>query len=184
MRYAEFEELFTPRLRLRKLTLDDVPLYYERLGGSAEVTKYMLFGTHRDISESVASIEKALQRYAEGKCYRFGIALRDTDELIGVIEPLRFDEASSSCSFAYMLGRNFWGKGYAAEALTAVFEFLFTKMEIQRIEADHLAPNAASGAVMRKVGMTRQGIEPKKYEKDGVLYDAIRYAITKDQWLK
>jgi RimJ/RimL family protein N-acetyltransferase len=57
MRYAEFEELLTPRLRLRKLTMDDVQLYFTRIGSSAEVTKYMLFSPHRDISESVASVE-------------------------------------------------------------------------------------------------------------------------------
>lgn len=182
MHYAEFEELHTARLRLRKLTMNDVPLYYERLGSSADVTKYMLFPPHRDISESVGSIEKALRRYREGKCYRFAIALRDRDELIGVIEPLRFDEEKNSCSFAYMLGKDFWGKGYGTEALTAVFAFLFTKMYIQRIEADHMAENVASGAVMRKAGMICQGIEPKKYEKDGMVHDAICYAITKEQW--
>ena len=162
--------------------MEDVPLYYQRIGSSAEVTKYMLFSPHRDISESVASVEKALRRYREGKCYRFCIALRETDELIGIMEALRFDEETSSCSFAYMLGKDFWGKGYGTEALTAVFGFLFTKMEIQRIEADHMAENAASGAVMRKAGMAHTGFIAGKYEKNGVLHDAHVYAITRQQY--
>ena len=184
MRYVEFEELQTPRLRLRKLTGADIPLYYERIGSDPQVTKYMLFSPHKETSESVASIEKALRRYGEGKCYRFCIALRETDELIGVIEPLRFNEADSSCSFAYMLGRDFWGKGCGTEALTAVFDFLFTKMDIQRIEADHMAENAASGAVMRKAGMTCLGTVPGKYEKEGITHDAVAYVITKKQWME
>ena len=171
-----------PRLRLRKLTMDDVQLYYERIGSSSEVTKYMLFSPHQDISESVASIEKALRRYREGRCYRFCIALKDTDELIGVIEPLRFDESTDTCSFAYMLAQDFWDRGYGTEALTAVLGFLFEKMDIQRVEADHMAENAASGAVMRKAGMTFQGIAPEKYEKNGILHDACLYAITREQW--
>ena len=182
MYYTDFENLYTPRLCLRKLTMEDVPLYYARIGSSPEVTKYMLFSPHKDISESVASIEKALRRYEEGKCYRFCIALRDTEELIGVIEPLRFLEADSSCSFAYMLARDFWGKGYGTEALTAVLSFLFDKMEMERVEADHMGANAASGAVMRKCGMVKTGFAPGKYEKDGVCYDAVQYAITKEQW--
>ena len=182
MRYVEFEDLLTSRLRLRKLTGDDVQLYYERIGSSDQVTKYMLFSPHKDISESAASIEKALRRYGEGKCYRFCIALRETDELIGIIEPLRFDEKESTCSFAYMLGEKFWGKGYGTEALTAVLDFLFRKMDMERVEADHMAENTASGAVMRKAGMTLQGIEPGKYEKNGVSCDAVCYAISKAQW--
>lgn len=183
MRYAEFEELLTSRLRLRKLTREDVPLYYQRIGSSSEVTKYMLFQPHGDISESAESIENVLRRYETGRCYRFCIALRQTDELIGMIEPLRFDEESSTCSFAYMLGQEFWSKGYGTEALKAVLDFLFRKMDMDRVEADHMAPNAASGAVMGKAGMIRQGIEPGKYQKDGMSCDAVCYAITKQQWM-
>lgn len=184
MIYAPFADLHTPRLHMRKLTMEDVPLYYARLGSSAEVTKYMLFPPHTDISQSIASVEKALRRYEEGNCYRYCIALQETDELIGVIEALRFDEAESSCSFAYMLGQDYWGQGYGTEALKAVLEFLFTRMEVSRVEADHMADNPASGAVMRKAGMVHCGVQPKKYEKCGILHDAVLYAITKEQWQK
>lgn len=182
MRYVEFEELHTPRLRLRKLTQADVKPYFERIGSSPEVTKYMLFSPHTDISESVASVEKALRRYREGRCYRFCIALKDADQLIGIIEPLRFDEKNSTCSFAYMLGRDYWGKGYGTEALTAVLDFLFTEMEIERVEADHMAENIGSGAVMRKVGMIFTGVVSGKYEKDGIIHDAACYRMTREQW--
>ena len=183
MIYAEMEAIHTPRLLLRKLTLEDVPLYYSRLGRSKDVTKYMLFQPHADIRESQLSIEKALGRYAGGKSYRYCIALADTNELIGMIEPLRFDEDRSSCSFAYMLAQEFWGQGYGTEALTALLDFLFEKMDIRLVEADHMAENVGSGCVMRKVGMTYQGTEPGKYEKDGVIHDACQYAITKEQWM-
>ena len=182
MRFVPFRDLETPRLRLRKLTSQDTLMYYHRLGSSEEVTKYMLFQPHRAISESVASIEKALRRYEEGRCYRFCIALKQTDELIGVIEPLRFDESTSSCSFAYMLGREFWGQGYGTEALRAVLDFLFGEMEMERVEADHMAENTASGAVMRKAGMVCTGREPAKYEKNGITHDAVCYVITRQQW--
>ena len=182
MYYPEFENLYTPRLRLRKLTREDTLAYYQRLGSSEEVTKYMLFSPHRDIAESVASIEKALRRYEEGRCYRFCIALRDTDALIGVIEPLRFNETDNSCSFAYMLAQEFWGQGYGTEALRAVLDFLFGEMEMERVEADHMAENTASGAVMRKAGMVCTGREPAKYEKNGITHDAVCYVITRQQW--
>lgn len=182
MRFVPFRDLETPRLRLRKLTREDTLAYYQRLGSSEEVTKYMLFSPHRDISESVASIEKALRRYEEGRCYRFCIALKQTDELIGIIEPLRFEEDTGSCSFAYMLAQEFWGQGYGTEALGAVLDFLFGEMGMERVEADHMAENTASGTVMRKAGMVCTGREPAKYEKNGVLHDAVSYVITRQQW--
>ena len=180
MNFAELRELQTARLRLRRLSFDDVYDYYERLGSDGEVSKYLLFEPHQDIGETLALIEEALVRYEEENFYRWGI--ENEDGLIGVIELLRFDEENDSCSFAYMLAQSFWGQGYGTEALTALLDFLFEKMDIQRVEADHMAANPASGAVMRKVGMVCTGILPGKYEKDGVSHDAVCYAITKAQW--
>lgn len=182
MVFPEIRELKTPRLILRKLTMADVPQYYERLGSSEPVTRYMLWNPHQDISESVASIQKALRRYEGGKCYRWGIALREDNALIGVIELLRFDEEKSTCSFAYMLGEAYWGMGYGTEAVKAAFRFAFEDMEISAVIADHMTANPASGAVMRKAGMSFVQTIPHAYEKNGIPYDADQYRITKDEW--
>ena len=181
MRFPPIPVLETGRLRLRKLTMADAEDYYTYLGSSEAVTRFMLWQPHQDISESVASIEKALRRYKEGHCYRFGIALKESDVLIGVIELLRFDEETDSCSFAYMLGEAFWGQGYGTEALKAVFDFAFTQMGIKTITADHMAENPASGRVMEKAGMHRTRFLPGKYEKNGKKMDAVEYSITINQ---
>lgn len=182
MEYAAMEQLETRRLILRKLRMDDARVYYERLGSSAAVTEFMLWEPHRDIGESVASIEKALRRYAEGRCYRWGIARKEDDSLIGVIELLRLDEETDTCSFAYMLAEEFWGRGYGTEALTAALDFAFRKLKVAAVEADHMAENAASGVVMRKAGMKYQRTDRAKYEKHGKVYDAPVYRITAEEW--
>ena len=182
MRYPEFQELETERLLLRRIGMEDIQEYYERLFGDGDVCKYLLFDPHQDIGESLQSIEKTLERYETGRCYRWGIALKEDNSLIGVIELLRFDEETGSCSFAYMLGEDFWGKGYGTEALRASFVFAFTQMQVREIIADHFACNGASGAVMRKAGMTHRRTLPSKYEKNGILYDAEEYGITREQW--
>ena len=177
MRYAAFETIETPRLRLRQIRMDDILEYYEQLFGDGDVCRYLLFDPHQDISESMASIEKTLERYEEGNCYRWGIALQEDDRLIGIIELLRFDEETGTCSFAYMLSCDSWNQGYGTEALSAVIRFAFEKMDMDRILVDHMSPNAASGAVMRKAGMTHIGTEPGKYEKHGQIFDAEIYEI-------
>ena len=181
MNYAPFRQLYTPRLILRKLRAEDAPQYFQRLAGSSRVTEHMLFRTHQDLSESEASIKKALCRYEEGRFYRWGIGLPGSG-LIGMIDLLAFDEQGESCSFAYMLGEDFWGRGYATEAVKAVLDFGFREMELKRIHADHFAENPASGAVMRKAGMRYVETLPEKYEKDGCKHDAPQYIITRNMW--
>lgn len=177
MRYADFKEMETPRLLLRRIRMEDIQEYYERLFGDGDVCRYLLFDPHQDISESLESIEKTLARYEEGRCYRWGIAMKEDDSLIGVIELLRFDEEKNLCSFAYLLGCDYWNRGYATETLRAVFQFAFEELELERIVADHMAENPASGAVMRKAGMQHTGTEKAKYEKHGIFHDAEVYEI-------
>ena len=175
MIFADMTELKTARLKLRRLSFDDVYDYYERLGSDGEVSKFMLFEPHQDIGETLALIEEALVRYEEESFYRWGI--ENEDGLIGVIELLHFDEESESCSFACMLGKPWWGQGYMTEAVQEVFRFAKEELGVKKIIADHMAPNAASGAVMRKAGMTQAGIVPGKYEKHGQTHDAVVYEL-------
>jgi len=182
MKFPEIREIQTKDLVLRKVKREDAPLYFQRVGSREAVTRYMLFMPHGDISDSVESVNNVLRRYETGKCYRWAIALKADNSIIGIIELLRFDEKTGSCSFAYMIGDAFWGKGYGTEALKAALGFAFCEMELEYVEADHMAANHASGAVMRKAGMQYMGTEPGKYEKNGIFYDAPRYRITKDAW--
>lgn len=182
MKYVTIPDIRTRRLCLRKLNEGDIPLYFRRLFGSSAIARYMLWEPHRDISESATSVRKCLKRYEDGHYYRWGIALLEDDSLIGILELLRFDEAANTCSFAYMLGEDFWGQGYGAEALQAAFGFAFTQLRLSAIYADHFADNPASGAAMRKAGMQYLGTIPGKYEKQGIRHDAEEYGITKEIW--
>lgn len=184
MEYMPMRELNTPRLKLRKLSAEDIPVYYARLGSSASVSKYMLWNPHTSPAESETWILSILQRYASGRCYYWGITLQEDNSLIGAITLVRFEEDTNACSFAYMLAEEYWGYGYAAEALTAVLDFVFSQLKLDAIVADHMAENPASGKVMQKAGMHFQMTLPKKHEKNGVFHDAVQYCITRKDWLQ
>ena len=184
MKYCEFEEIKTKHLLLRKLRMADAECYYAHIGSSEEVTRYMLWNPHESLQESHDSIVRILTKYESGRCYTWAITRIEDDELIGRIDLLRFDERDNSCSFAYMLGKKFWGKGYGTEALKAVFSFAFKNLEVESIVADHMSENIASGRVMQKAGMAYMGRYVAKYEKNGSMYDADAYQITFDDWKK
>ena len=177
MRFAEFHPIETDRLLLRKLELGDVYEYYERLMGDADVSRYMLFDPHQTIMESLEDMQQKLRCYDEEPFYCWGVERKEEAGLMGMVQLLRFDEQADSCSFVYMLGCNYWNQGYGTEILKAVFRFAFEELEVQRILADHMTKNIASGKVMEKAGMKHIGTETGKYEKMGILYDAEIYEI-------
>ena len=181
MIWAKFRCLETDRLVLRAMRRSDAEDYYRHLASSEAVTRYMLFRPHRDAAESVASVEKTLHRYEMGKTYRWVITRKGEDRLIGVIDLLRLDEQTGEGSFAYMLGEAFWGCGYGTEALKAGLAFAFRDLGLNAVEADHMAENAASGAVMRKAGMVYIRTDAAKYDKDGKRHDAPVYRICREK---
>lgn len=177
MRFAEFHPIETERLLLRQLQLGDVYEYYERLFGDGDVSRYMLFEPHQTILESLESVQRKLKRYEEENFYCWGVELKEEAGLMGLVELLRFDEQTNTCSFVYMLGCDYWNQGYGTEMLKAVFQFAFDELEVERIVADHMTENAASGRVMEKAGMKHIGTETGKYEKLGTRYNAELYEI-------
>jgi hypothetical protein len=74
--------------------------------------------------------------------------------------------------------------GRKTEALQAALDFAFSEMDLAYVEADHMAANPASGAVMRKAGMTYVRTDEEKYVKNGQSYDTPVYRITAQQWKK
>lgn len=177
MRYAAFQSIETERLVLRDIRMEDIQEYYERLWGDGDVCRYLLHDPHQDIGESLAAIEDILRQYEKGNFYRWGITEKGDDSLIGIVGLVRIDEETDTCSFAYLLGCDYWNRGYGTEVLKAVFRFAFEELEIGRIVADHMTENPASGAAMRKAGMQHIGTEKAKYDKHGCLHDAEVYEI-------
>lgn len=174
MFFVPISQIETQRLRLRRLRMEDAEDFF-RFGSDTDVCRYMLWQPHSSIEVTRNSIHASLLRYDTEAYYRWGIALQDSDRLIGMIQLLAFDPDADTCSFAYMISKDHWGNGYGPEALSAAMDFAFREMGIRKITADHFSENTASGAAMRKAGMLRTGTIPAKYEKGGKQFDADQY---------
>ncbi len=182
--YVPLSNLESERLIFRKVTLADAESYFRNLSSREEVSRGMLWDPHETLAQSVASMEKALCRYEGGRSYHWGVCLKGSDDLIGIIDLLRFEDYDCSCSFAYMLAPSLWGKGLGSEMLKTVFRFAFTRMGVEVIRADHFEDNPASGGAMRKAGMVCTGSEPGKYVKNGISHNAVLYEIRPEVFLK
>ncbi len=184
MKFAPMVQLETGRLILRRFRPADWKTHHKHITSDPEVATSMLWDANPDPEHAKAVVERIISRYGTRDGYRWAIVRKEDDAYMGTISLLRIDEEAESCSFAYMLGKAFWGRGYMTEALKAVFRFAFTKLELKRIEVDHFADNPASGAVMRKAGMEQVGCLPDQYEKNGLRHDAVLYRITNGEWTR
>ena len=70
------------------------------------------------------------------------------------------------------------------EALAEVLRFSFEELGIHRVEAQHEIENGASGAVMRKCGMPKEGTLRGRLYNKGRYVDVDLYAILREDYAR
>lgn len=109
----------------------------------------------------------------------FAIAL-DDEAVGGIGFTVQNDVAHRSAEIGYWLGEQFWGRGIATEALTAVTEYAFRNFDLCRLYAHVFEWNPASARVLEKAGYQFEGRLKKSVTKDGQTIDQLMYAIVRD----
>lgn len=86
--------------------------------------------------------------------------------------------------FGYWLGKDFWGRGIATAAASAMIGHIRATIPVVRLQAPVYAWNPASMRVLEKVGFQREGLLRKSVFKDGELIDSVMYALIlgEDGW--
>jgi RimJ/RimL family protein N-acetyltransferase len=148
------------------------------LAGAREVADTMISIPH-PFSEAAArtTIAANASSYRSGRSVHFAIELKDAANLLGSAELREIDREHSQAELSLWVGQAAWGRGYATEAAQATIRFGFTTLALNRIYAYHMLRNAASGAVLRKVGMKQEGILRERVQKWGVFEDVALYAL-------
>lgn len=175
--------LETPRLILRRFVREDGEAMYRNWCSDPEVTKFLTWSTHSNSGESTAVAESWATGYSCAGFYQWAITIKELgDEPVGSIGTVRTDESISTFAIGYCIGKEHWGKGYMSEALAAVIDYLFGEVGALRIESWHDVNNPASGAVMKKCGMTYEGTLRQADRNNQGICDIAKYSVLAAEW--
>jgi RimJ/RimL family protein N-acetyltransferase len=82
----------------------------------------------------------------------------------------------------YFLVPNERGKGYCAEAVNIMVDYLFLSKNVERIQAMTDLRNVSSQKVLEKSGFKKEGTVRKLFFLRGQLTDAFLYSILREEW--
>ncbi|HEV2667744.1 MAG TPA: GNAT family N-acetyltransferase [Blastocatellia bacterium] len=156
--------LETNRLVLRLLAPADAADLY-RIYSDPETIKFM--GKAPDsVEEERNHIQSHIaQHYEKNGVGLWATVLKENNRLIGRCGLMRKQiDGVEEVEIAYLLDREYWGKGLATEAAEAIVKHGYAKYGFRRIVAVIHPQNVASIRVVEKIGM--------KYERD-ILYGDI-----------
>ena len=175
--------LTTERLILRRLAIDDVPAMFRNYATDEKMIKYLSWEPYTDIEKLREFVARQISEYERPDFYVWAIIMEG--EFIGTINLHDISDKSERCELGYTVISKCWNKGIMTEAVAEVIRFAFEELNANRVCGLHDMENAASGRVMQKNGMIREGLlREHSMRKDGTRGDLVYYAILKSEWDK
>lgn len=174
---SDFPTLRTERLILGAFAPGEAP-ELARLAGAREIADTTVTIPHPyELSDAEQFI--ALQRdgVEEGHELVFAIHRQADGQLVGCVSLRDVDPVHLQAELGYWIGVPYWSQGYATEAARAVVTLGFEQLGLNRIYAHHMARNPASGRVLERLGMRREGVLRERVRKWDRFEDVAIYAV-------
>ncbi|HEY4429464.1 MAG TPA: GNAT family N-acetyltransferase [Paenibacillus sp.] len=149
-------ELHTERLLLRKMKVSDSSSLFE-VWSDSEVTKFMNIDCFTDESQVKDMIKLLDELSLDNKAIRFSIIEMESNKIIGSCGYNSLDFENEKAEIGYDIAREFWGRGYASEAISALLDYAFLSLKLNRIEAKVEPENVNSVKVLQKLNFTFEG---------------------------
>lgn len=131
--------------------------------------------------DAISWINMANQGLEDENHFVFSICLLPDDEFIGGIG-LRVNKRFNNAELGFWIAEPFWNKGIVTEASKEVLTFGFEEIGLQKIYATHLVENPASGKVMTKNKMIKEGELVDHIRKNDKYLTLIQYQLTRDEY--
>ena len=162
--------LETDRLLLREMKLSDAEALFE-MDCNPNVHKYLWNKPMNSIDEVNEYINMIRTQYVKNKIGRFVVIEKESNKLIGwaglKYNTEKLNNRINFYDIGYRFNESAWGKGYASEVAFAWLDYGFNTMKLNSIMAAANAENAASNAILKKIGMKIT----ENYLENGVLWN-------------
>lgn len=127
--------------------------------------------------------QKALQPFLSGGWFQIAIELKENSRHIGDCA-VNVKEDNQQAEIGFTISRTHQGQGYAFEAVSNLFDYLFSSLNLHRIIGIADCENKASIALLKKLGMRQEGHFIQSYYSEGRWSDEYLFAILKSEWKK
>jgi ribosomal-protein-alanine N-acetyltransferase len=188
------ETIETDRLRLERLTMDDLFDLYEHSKNDAsdieEITQYVTWSPHQSLNETREFIEAQEKNWEEGDGAAYVIRPRDGEDNadeFGGTTGLSIDWDRRTGTFGLWLRKPLWGRGYSGERAAALMSLAFERLDLDLVAVTHHVDNEASERAIQKYieknGGRREGLL-RNYlaDQNGNVTDEVRYSVSQEEY--
>jgi RimJ/RimL family protein N-acetyltransferase len=178
-----FTELETTRLRLRRFRDDDCALFMD-YRNDPEVARYQSWeGITESEARALIQEVKEIQPWEPGEWLQIAIEIKETELLVGDCAFKIDEDDARQAEIGFTLSRAYQGRGIASEAVSCLLEYAFASLGLHRVIAIVDVENAASVALVERLGLRREGHFHQNVWFKGKWGDEFLYAMLREEWL-
>ncbi len=179
--FSTFPHLETTRFHLREIQITDAEAVFACFHND-EVTRYYDQPTFTAIEQAEKLILHMRQGFRDRRSIRWGIARKEDNWLLGTCGYNGWNRLAHKTGVGYELAQPFWRQGVMTEVLTAVLDFGFQRMRLNRVEALVMPNNTASERVLTKLGFQLEGVLRQYAFFKEEFYDLQMFALLQEEW--
>lgn len=129
------------------------------------------------------SFDRLMATYDNPESQRFLICEASTGDIAGQVSLNQiFRGPFQNAILGYWIGAPFVGRGFMTEALRLAVGHAFGPLRLHRVEANIMPHNAASLAVVQKLGFRYEGTALRYLQIAGAWADHERWSLTAEEW--
>lgn len=129
---------------------------------------------------SLAFIEQSLKELEHQQGLALGIFRGN--ELIGGLGMMNWSHELNKAEVGYWIAAGHQGKGTMTKCLTSFLDFLFSRLQLHKVEIHFVASNARSAAIAEKVQAKIEGVLRDSYVRNGAYQDLVITGILRRDW--
>lgn len=174
--FTPFPILSTERLVLRQMNKDDENEFFT-FRSDKEIMKFIprpLAKSKEDARNLILHINDLIDK---NEAITWAITLKESSELIGTIGYVRMSKENYRAEIGYLLGALHQGKGIMQEALKAVIDYGFAKMNLHSIEAVVSPENIASIQLLERNSFIREAYFKENQFYSNAFHDTAHYSL-------
>lgn len=151
------DRLQTERLVIRPFQRSDKDAFVQFMTNPA-ATRFLAFSEEHKTKEGAeAMLNWVIQSYSSNNpVFALCIADRETDNFVGSCGLSPLEEAGDTECY-YSLDPNYWKRGYAAEAMSALLDHAFKSMNLDTVVALTHPDNIPARRLAERLGLVQTG---------------------------
>ena len=176
----KFEEIFTERLILRKLTQECFDYIHSEMT-QAEQLEILGLKSNEELLKEKEKYKNGLSSYNKKFLY-YQLIDKKTKEIIGWCGFHTWYTDHNRAEIGYgLFDDNYKGQGIMSEVIALIVNYGFRNMGLERIEAFVDTNNTPSIKLLRRMNFKKEGLLKHHYFHNNRMEDSIVFALLKSE---